>query len=144
MLSFEWSRVWTFAQMLALITPFLSSYFFSIHCFIVWIPRLTLTINNPYCFLSLRDVPNVSENIKKDRFNAFFTELRSMLQTHGYPVKGDRSKTSQGTTAPSQKKEGLIWAPQPILIAFWLVILKIGCGWDSWVFPFTSNIFGRD
>ncbi|XP_027464211.1 circadian clock protein PASD1 [Zalophus californianus] len=55
-----------------------------------------------------RDVPNISENKKKDRFNAFFKELRAMLQTHGYPVKGDRSKTAQDTTTPSQKKEGKV------------------------------------
>ncbi|XP_077743699.1 circadian clock protein PASD1 isoform X3 [Canis aureus] len=55
-----------------------------------------------------RDVSNVSENKKKDQYNTFFTELRAMLQTHGYPVKGDRSKTSQGTTALSQKKKGTV------------------------------------
>ncbi|XP_025316517.1 circadian clock protein PASD1 isoform X2 [Canis lupus baileyi] len=55
-----------------------------------------------------RDVSNVSENKKKDQYNTFFTELRAMLQTHGYPIKGDRSKTSQGTTALSQKKKGTV------------------------------------
>ncbi|XP_072599561.1 circadian clock protein PASD1 isoform X2 [Vulpes vulpes] len=55
-----------------------------------------------------RDVSNVSENKKKNQYNTFFTELHAMLQTHGYPVKGDRSKTSQGTTALSQKKEGTV------------------------------------
>ncbi|CAD7682868.1 unnamed protein product [Nyctereutes procyonoides] len=55
-----------------------------------------------------RDVSNVSENKKKNQYNTFFTELRAMLQTHGYPVKGDRSKTSQCTTALSQKKEGTV------------------------------------
>ncbi|XP_032701186.1 circadian clock protein PASD1 [Lontra canadensis] len=55
-----------------------------------------------------RDVPDVTENKKKDRFNAFFTELRAMLQAHGYPVKGDRSKISQGTTAASPEKEGKV------------------------------------
>ncbi|XP_032186939.1 circadian clock protein PASD1 [Mustela erminea] len=55
-----------------------------------------------------RDVPDVTENKKKDRFNAFFTELRAMIQAHGYPVKGDRSKTSQRTTAASQEKEGKV------------------------------------
>ncbi|XP_044090426.1 circadian clock protein PASD1 [Neovison vison] len=55
-----------------------------------------------------RDVPDVAENKKKDRFNAFFTELRAMIQAHGYPIKGDRSKTSQRTTAASQEKEGKV------------------------------------
>lgn len=128
-----------FARSLTLPTPFLCSYFFSMHCFIIWISRPTLSVNNTDCFLSLRDVPDVAENKKKDRFNAFFTELRAMIQAHGYPIKGDRSKTSQRTTAASQEKEGLIWAPQPILTGFWLAIWKIGCGWDSWV-----SLFGKD
>nr|XP_012591376.1 circadian clock protein PASD1 isoform X2 [Microcebus murinus] len=55
-----------------------------------------------------RDEVGKPEKPKKDRFNSFFTDLRTLLQTHGYPVKGDKSKTSQRTTALSQRKEGKI------------------------------------
>ncbi|XP_047700703.1 circadian clock protein PASD1 isoform X3 [Prionailurus viverrinus] len=55
-----------------------------------------------------RDVSKISENKKKDRYSSFFRELRAIIQAHGYPVKGDRYKTSQHTTDPSQKKEGKV------------------------------------
>ncbi|XP_058391113.1 circadian clock protein PASD1-like [Diceros bicornis minor] len=51
-----------------------------------------------------RDAPNTSENKEKDRVKTLFAGLRTLLQTHGYPVKGDRSKTAQSTTAVSQEE----------------------------------------
>ncbi|KAM7045515.1 circadian clock protein PASD1 [Molossus nigricans] len=52
-----------------------------------------------------RDAPNVAETKKKDQFKSLFAQLRALLQTHGYPVKGDREKKLQSTSALSQKKE---------------------------------------
>ncbi|XP_072812605.1 circadian clock protein PASD1 isoform X3 [Vicugna pacos] len=55
-----------------------------------------------------RDKVDESENKRKERINAIFTKLRAMLQSHGYPVKGDRAKMSQSTAALSQKNEGKV------------------------------------
>ncbi|XP_035872899.1 circadian clock protein PASD1 isoform X2 [Phyllostomus discolor] len=52
-----------------------------------------------------RDAPNVSETEKKDGFSTFFSQLRALLQTHGYPVKEDRAKKLQSTSALSQNKD---------------------------------------
>ncbi|CAK7313717.1 Circadian clock protein PASD1 [Vulpes lagopus] len=51
-----------------------------------------------------RDVSNVSENKKKNQYNTFFTELRAMLQTHGYPKK-------EGTVNPETSRERSNWIP---------------------------------
>ncbi|XP_059943943.1 circadian clock protein PASD1 [Mesoplodon densirostris] len=53
------------------------------------------------------DAPDVSENKAKDSVR-IFTALRAMLQSHGYPVKGGKAKTSQSAAALSQKKRGKV------------------------------------
>ncbi|XP_070460121.1 circadian clock protein PASD1 isoform X4 [Equus przewalskii] len=52
-----------------------------------------------------RDASDTSENKEKEHVRALFAKLRTLLQTHGYPVKGDRVKTAQSTTAVSQKED---------------------------------------
>ncbi|XP_073083920.1 circadian clock protein PASD1 [Manis javanica] len=51
-----------------------------------------------------RDVPSTSEDKRNERIKALFRELFEVLQTYGSPVKEDRSRTSQGTPALSQKE----------------------------------------
>nr|XP_019794807.1 circadian clock protein PASD1 [Tursiops truncatus] len=55
-----------------------------------------------------RDAPDASENKPKDRVRNFFTELRALLQSHGYPTKGRKAKTSQSAAALSQKNGGKV------------------------------------
>ncbi|XP_037367715.1 circadian clock protein PASD1 isoform X2 [Talpa occidentalis] len=58
--------------------------------------------------------------IRKDRFRAFFAELRNMLQTHGYPVKGDRAKASESTTALPQPEEANVTAETSTEASAWI------------------------
>nr|XP_040142721.1 circadian clock protein PASD1 isoform X2 [Ictidomys tridecemlineatus] len=52
-----------------------------------------------------RDAPAKPEKAKKEGIGNLFKELRAMLQNHGYPAKGDKSRALQSTSAILQRKE---------------------------------------
>ncbi|XP_051689808.1 circadian clock protein PASD1 isoform X3 [Oryctolagus cuniculus] len=60
------------------------------------------------------DVPGRPERRKKERIKSFFSELRAMMKSQGYPTKGDRYKAPMNDIAVSQLK-GIIkssWMPR--------------------------------